>query len=69
MLITFGSIAMILTLGVDTLPDLNEAVTAGNYTIDSGGKGQTNHWLPCAPGRTKSRLWVKSAMMKCLTIS
>lgn len=39
MLIVFGSIAMNLSIGVDTLPDLNEEIFARDYAIESGGKG------------------------------
>ncbi|HRQ61929.1 MAG TPA: PfkB family carbohydrate kinase, partial [Alphaproteobacteria bacterium] len=39
MLIVFGSIAMTITMGVDTLPDINERITASDFSVTPGGKG------------------------------
>lgn len=39
MLIVFGSIAMTLTMGVDTLPDINERLVASSFAVGAGGKG------------------------------
>ncbi|MCD8563133.1 MAG: PfkB family carbohydrate kinase, partial [Alphaproteobacteria bacterium] len=56
MLITFGSIALTLTMGVDTLPDLNEMQQANRYKIAPGGRGANQALAAARAGADKVAL-------------
>lgn len=56
MLITFGSIAMTLTMGVNRLPDINEIQHAGDYRMAAGGKGANQALAAVRAGADKVAL-------------